>query len=511
MNILRDNAAGNDEILLPSLLFLLTIISRVPFTSKLLYHLDSVQFALALDKYDITVHQPHPPGYFLYVMLGRFLNFFIKDANTTLVSLSVIFSSLTVVALYYVGKEVFDTRTGFLAGVLALTSPNVWFHGEVALSYIVEAFFTTLAALICWRVYKGEHRYIWLSVIILGIAGGIRQNTIVFLMPLWLFSVKGVPLRKIIPSLALLGLVCLLWFVPMVWMTGGWKVYNDAFQELWLFNTGHVSVFERGWSSFRVFSSALFIFTIYGIGAGVLMLGLAAYSLIRHRRLASLDPDKMIFFSLWALPPFLFYLLIFIHPANPGYALAFLPAILVLTAASIRYVGDELKQAINKDVSLSVLSVVVVLNISFFLFSAYPVSAREIRNHDRDLSILLEGIRGYEPSKTAIFVAPYIFFGYRQIMYYLPEYRTYQVDVRVAPGGEIRKTFWGLKRETFVTDEVDLPGEVSTFIIPVIGDDKKKHTGLPGVDVKELPPTNISLVSGRISLIKEIFPELRVR
>jgi hypothetical protein len=473
--------------------------------------MDSVQFALALEKYDITVHQPHPPGYFLYVMLGRFLNFFIKDANTTLVSLSVIFSGLTVVAIYYLGKEVFEKRIGFLAGVLALTSPNIWFHGEVALSYIVEAFFTTLVALICWRVYKGEHKYIWLSVVILGIAGGIRQNTIVFLMPLWLFSVKGVPLRNIIPALALLGLVCLLWFVPMVWMAGGWNVYHEAFRELWLFNTGHVSVFERGWSSFRIFSSALFVFTIYGTGAGVLILGLAAYSLIRHSRLAFLDLNIVIFLSLWALPPVLFYLLIFIHPANPGYALAFLPAILVLTAASMRYLGDELKQSIKKDISLSIFSVVIVLNISFFLFSSYPVSSGEIRNHDRDLSILFDGIRGFEPSKTAIFVAPYIFFGYRQIMYYLPEYRTYQVDVRVAPSGEIRKTFWGLKRETFVTDEVDLPNEVSTFIIPVIADDKKRHTGLPGVKVKELLPTNISLVSGRISLIKEIIPELRVR
>jgi hypothetical protein len=127
-----------------------------------------------------------------------------------------------------------------------------------------------------------------LSAVILGIAGGIRQNTIVFLMPLWLFSVKGVPLRKIISSLALLGLVCILWFVPMVWMSGGWNVYREAFRELWLFNTGHVSVFEKGWSSFKIFSSALFIFTIYGIGAGMLILGLAAYSLIRHSRLASL-------------------------------------------------------------------------------------------------------------------------------------------------------------------------------------------------------------------------------
>jgi len=57
---------------------------------------------------------------------------------------------------------------------------------------------------------------------------------------------------------------------------------------------------------------------------------------------------------------------------------------------------------------------------------------------------------------------------------------------------------------------VALPNEVSTFIIPVIGD-KKRLAGLPGVNIRELPPTNISLVSGEVSLIKEIFPELRIR
>jgi hypothetical protein len=60
-------------LLLSLSLFLLVIVTRVPFKSDLLYSMDSVNFALALDQYSIPVHQPHPPGYFLYVMLGRLL------------------------------------------------------------------------------------------------------------------------------------------------------------------------------------------------------------------------------------------------------------------------------------------------------------------------------------------------------------------------------------------------------------------------------------------------------
>lgn len=506
--MIRDKSRLNDNLLFPFSLFLLTIITRIPFTSKLLYHMDSVQFALALEKYDITVHQPHPPGYFLYVMLGRLLNFFIKDANTVFVSISIIFSGLTVVAVYYLGKELFDKKIGLLAGVLALTSPNLWFHGEVALSYIVEAFFSTVVAYLCWIIYRGEHRYIWASVIALGIAGGIRQNTIVFLLPLWLFSVKGVPVRKVIASLGLLGLICLLWFVPMVFMTGGWESYREAFRELWLFNTGNVSVFERGWPSFKIFSSALLVFIIYGIGAGVFVLSLAGYSLIRRRRLKSLDLDRAAFFPLWMLPPILFYLLIFIHPANPGYSLVFLPGLLILTAASVDYVRDELKQLIKKDLYTLIVSGLITVNLVFFFFSKLPVSYREIRDHDRDVAMLLDGIKGFDPSKTAIFVEPYIFFGYRQIMYYLPEYRVYDVDLRIAPTGERRKVFWGLDRETHLTDKIELPETFDSFISLLHESQKDKVSMINGLSVKAMF-SYITVVSGPLKCLDEVYPELK--
>lgn len=510
MNIMRDKAARDDNWLFPALFFLLTIITRIPFTSKLLYHMDSVQFALALEKFDITTHQPHPPGYFLYVMLGRLFNLFIKDANSTFLWLSIIFSGLTVVAIYFLGKELFDKKIGILAGMLALTSPNIWFHGEVALSYIVEAFFSTAVALLCWRLFKGEHKYILLSAIVLGISGGIRQNTIVFLLPLWFFSIKGAPIGKSIAAFGLLGIVCLLWFIPMVWMTGGWNAYHEAFRELWLFNTGTVSVFAKGWSAFARFFSAVFVFTIYGIGAGAIILGTAVYSLIRRRRSKSLTSDKAIFFSLWVLPSVFFYLLIFIHPANPGYALIFLPAVLVLAAASIKYMGEVLKQIVRKDLTISIVVVVIVLNSSFFLFSTYPVSYGELRNHDRNLSLMLDSIRGYEPSKTAIFAGPHILFGFRQIMYYLPEYRTYQVDIRMARNGERRKTFWGVKRETFVTDELILPEAVCSFIIPLVFVDRNVFAPLPEMKSKDLSP-EISIASGDVSVLNKIFPNLRIR
>jgi hypothetical protein len=500
-----------DNILLPASLFLITVISRIPFTSKYLYHMDSVQYALALEQYDITVHQPHPPGYFLYVMLGRLLNLFVQDANSTFIVISIFFSGLTVVAVFYLGKEIFSKKAGIIASAIAMTSPNLWFHGEIALTNVVEAFFSTLVAFLCWRIYKGKHHYIWLSVVALAVAGGIRQNTMIFLFPLWLFSVKGVPIRKTVSSLGLLVFCCLLWFVPMVYMTGGWNAYREAFRELWLFNTGNVSVFEKGWDTFRIFSSCLARFTVYGVGGGIFVLILAAYSLIRKKRIKSLDKTKVAFFSLWILPSFLFFLLIFIHPSNPGYVLVFMPALFILTALSVDFISADFKEIIKRDISTFIVFVIIAINLFMFFSSSYLTSYREIKTHDRNLSVMLDGIKKYDPSKAAIFILPYSFYGYRHIMYYLPHYRVYQVDVRVAPTGEVRKTFWGEKKKTFLSETIILPESFDTFIMPLIAEDKNKAEGIKGVDVEQLKPVNISIASGDISHLVDIYPELKMQ
>jgi len=297
----------------------------------------------------------------------------------------------------------------------------------------------------------------------------------------------------------------------MVWMTGGWNAYLEAFRELWLFNTGSFSVFENGLASFKMFSSSLLGFTIYyGVGCGIFILILAAYSLIRGGRLRTLDRARVNFFSFWILPSVFFYLTIFIHPANPGYVLIFLPALFILTAISIEYMSAEFKKILKRDLYFSIASVLLILNtLSFFLLK-FPVSFREIRTHDRDLSIMLAGIRTFDSLKTAVFILPHIFFSFRHIMYYLPEYRVYQVDVRIAPTGEIRKTYWGINRETFLTDEIDLPENVNNLVIPLLYDDRYKVSGIKELTINKLLP-DIHIASGPIELVRKIYPELRVR
>jgi hypothetical protein len=442
-------------------------------------------------------------------MLGKFINLFVDDANTTFISISILFSGLAVVAIYYLGKEMFDKKIGLFAAVIALTSPTMWFYGEVALTYIVEGFFSTIIALLCWRIFKGEQKYIWLSAVALGIAGGMRVYSIIFLFPLWIFSIRGLPVRKFLASLGLLGIVCLLWFLPMIWMTGGWSAYREAYRELLLFTA--VRAIEHKNVFLRIFSTPLFRFIIYGLGAGIFILGLTVYSLIRHKKLSSLDRSKVLFCLVWLMPSVLFYLWLGLHPAIPGYTLLLLPAIFILTSVSIGYFSNNLTRLIQRDLFNPIALTIIIINTWLFFFSHFPVSYREIRNHDQNISIILEGIKTFNPVNTAIFIEPYMFFSYRHIMYYYPEYRVYNVDISVAPTGERRKLFWGVNRVTFLSDAITLPEGITSFVAPYISDEIDKLSMKKSLNIKNINGTNFYFISGDIRIIKTVFPQLNIQ
>ena len=81
-------------------LALVTLLSRWPYRARMLYNWDAVQFALALHEFDVAKHQPHPPGYLLYVGLGRLLNASLGDPTLAYVALAMLFSAGTTFVLY---------------------------------------------------------------------------------------------------------------------------------------------------------------------------------------------------------------------------------------------------------------------------------------------------------------------------------------------------------------------------------------------------------------------------
>jgi len=446
------------------ILFSLTLFTRIPFNGQLLFDHDSVQFALALENYDVYLHQPHPPGYFLYVMLGRLVDAFLQNPNASFVWISQIGSALLVVVVFQLGSEIFNRQVGYWAALLTITSPMLWFHSVVALSYSPGAFLACWLGLLCWRSIKA-HNASYLSAIVLGVTAGFRQDLFTFLIPLWLYSVAVSDWRKAWRPVLLLSLTVTLWFVPMLISAGGPQRYFAATGELWHYHNSTFAIWNAGLLS-RVDVLLTFVgFLSYGIGLGTIFLLLGLYLLLRTRNQQAIDKNKLVFFGLWIAPAFLFYFFIFIHPYKYAYGMPFLPVFFILAYPAIDGFLTKLKESVwlaNRDMKTTrsvILAAIVISNAMAFCLVSTSYSLSHIRRHDQLLATILEGIKSNFPSQSTIILGQQLstFSGYRHVQYYLPEYRVYLADIRKDHKGEQWHVFNAWQRRTILSNSLHIP------------------------------------------------------
>lgn len=167
--------------------FVATLLLRIPYFSEYLYDWDSVGFALGLERFNLAEHQPHPPGYLLYLWLGHLVNFFVSDAHDALVAISIISSAAAVGGIYLLGHYLFNRTTGMVAAALLLFSPLDWFYGEIVFSYQMGL---AIMILVTWLLYRLilERRDAVACALVMGMAGGFRTSILVFYLPFFLFG-----------------------------------------------------------------------------------------------------------------------------------------------------------------------------------------------------------------------------------------------------------------------------------------------------------------------------------
>src|SRR5947209_19258740 len=93
--------------LLLSLFSALAALPRLLLVRDIPINWDAVQFELALSRFDLAAHQPHPPGYILYVLAGRALNLLVGEPGLAISLLSVLAASVAAPLLYRLALRVF--------------------------------------------------------------------------------------------------------------------------------------------------------------------------------------------------------------------------------------------------------------------------------------------------------------------------------------------------------------------------------------------------------------------
>lgn len=456
-------------------LALAALFTRLPWRTQYLYHWDSVNFAFSLEHFDVRLHQPHPPGYFLYSMLGRLVNIFVQDGNASLVGISLVSGVLGVIAMYWLGLVTFDRKVGLIGALLTLVSPIHWFHSVIALTYALEFLLVTVISGLCYMQWQGS-RHLWLVLaILLGLAGGIRQNDLVFLLPLWLVSLWPLTWTQRAASLVVLAACVVAWLAPMMWLSGGISGYLSALRggsEGILQESPFVALEQLALNSVR-----LAIYVAYGLGAGVLALLLGVMSWLTLAA-SQLNERRTWFFVLWIAPAAMFYA--FVHIRQPGHIFTFLPALLLLVAAAVQSLGFRFHSMHHTAIAV-LTSVLLIANAGFYLLvpasllgsQRLPLqtpSVQTLQVRDRFLNERLTYIQTHFDPMTTVVVAGGL--DFRHPEYYLRDYQLPTLSSKMS------------------TEGVDLPPTVHTLVI-------FNDLTLPGL-IADLPIQEIRLTDGTI-------------
>jgi hypothetical protein len=476
------------------------VVTRFACRSHFLYDIDSVNFALALDRFDPAVHQPHPPGYYLYVCTGRLVNAVMHDANTSLVAISIGASALAAVFIYLLTLDWFGRRAALFAAGLFVLSPLCWFHGTVALTYVVEAFFSVLIGLLCWRGKTVA------AAVALGLSAGFRPSSLIFLCPLWVYSLLKRGRGGRVVAAGVLTLTLAAWVVPMLYSAGGISAYLGPLWTLWNLVPAR--------QSSQLGLPFVFIARAGTIAAAaVLSFGAALFLLPRKSPEPSAEVAKIRLFAwIWITPGLVFFSLVFLLFVNSGYLLVLSPPVFAFLG---RRVAEWHETVWDSRLRNGIIAMAAAANTAIYLFAPLYCGYAQVRKFEADLVRATSAVRAsFNPAATMVIGFDSHFLGYRHAAYYLPEFLTVQYPaVRTVEGTRI---FAVRGRRTELLGSLPLGAYREFVVFPLPdGAEYEKYAALqlahvPGPCLRRMDGARPALVSGDARALAYLFAEDRL-
>jgi 4-amino-4-deoxy-L-arabinose transferase-like glycosyltransferase len=454
-------------------------------------------------RFDPRVHQPHPPGYFLYVEIGRLLNFVTHDANLALVILSAAASCGTILLIYFLALEWFGLRAARFASVVFFFSPLGWFHGTVALTYGVEAFFSALVGFLCWRMARGRPGLAVAIGVVLGVSAGIRPSSLLFLGPLYLYSLSEIAPRRRVAGALALALTFVAWFVPMIHMSGGFHAYWGALTSLWRIVPSKETVFNSSPATSIARACFVIFVGMLTFGTALLILPLALLSN------APADPKKRNFTIVWVAPALCFFTLVFFKFINSGY-------LLLLIAPGCAWLGLWIStwykaSRRHRPWKLALVAACLAVNVVIYLESPFYFSYRSVRRFEKKLDAVRVALPQVGAADDTLVVAfDSHFLGYRHAGYYLPDYLVVQYpEVRLNQGP---RSFAMHGRDTFLLEALPLSKYRRFVLFPLPGESTDQSYlarikgMLPEQELQTVRVGDQQFVVGPIDLLPRLFP-----
>ena len=228
------------------------VLAHLPFLPTALEDVDAVNFALGLREFDPTKHQPHPPGYPVYIAMGRMSAAVLHAAGADTADERVETRALAIWSVLggAVAALALSALFGALGGVspgpdhvavvavcgagLALAAPLMWVGGVRPMSDLPGLAAALIAQALVARVLMGVagRRALIAGAVVAGLALGIRTQALWLTAPLIAWATVAHAIRRdwrtVTATFGGAVASCLAWAVPLVVASGGWSRYRAA-------------------------------------------------------------------------------------------------------------------------------------------------------------------------------------------------------------------------------------------------------------------------------------------
>jgi hypothetical protein len=376
----------------------LFLIAHLLFLPPELEDIDSVNFALGVRDFDVARHQPHPPGYPVYIGLAKVSTGLFGGAENPqaivrgLAVWSAIAGAALVVLLFALFRGLGAAEPEAWWGMaIAVTSPLFWFTALRPLSDMTGLAMAVgaqvlLVAVLTNRTRAGGAGALVAGAFLAALAAGVRVQTALLTAPLLAAALilprGGLSLRtRLLAALAGVAGV-LVWAIPLVLANGGLQAYltvlgAQAGEDF----TGVVML----WTTRRprvVLNAVTFSF-LWPWGGLIIGATVLAISLIGFARLVWRQPATAVWLAVAFLPYATFHLL-FHETATVRYALPLVVPLAFLASIAIHLAGRRVS---------TLLSVALV---GIFLIVGLP-AARGYGSFETPAFAALSAVRASSP------------------------------------------------------------------------------------------------------------------
>ena len=318
------------------LLFLAIHLALLPRT---LEDVDSINFALGVRQFDVARHQPHPPGYPVYIALSKASTATLRAigigaaAPRGLAIWSAIGAAASLPALMLFFAEIEGRRRLALwTAVITAAAPLFWFTAVRPLSDML-GFAAALWALALFVSRGGRH--VALGALVAAVGIGIRSQIAVLTLPMLayvLIAPSRLRARDRVLSLLAFAAGILVWAVPLIVVSGGPAKYAAALGSQAGEDFSGVTMLWTQHSVRQIAAAVVDTFIWpWDWWLGVGMCVLAAAGLLR---VAWRAPRALIVLAIAFVPYALFHLL-FQETVTTRYALPLVPLVAYLAVAAL--------------------------------------------------------------------------------------------------------------------------------------------------------------------------------